>query len=124
MADSGKIKFCNQCGVHHEAPTGKRKCKGPLPDVPVHKPTAPVSTPDAEQVAEASSISDMTSGLTSLITVVSTLPTCMDVQQEQLNQLQGVIQPVVDQTMPTAATGAITKRPTIQQLWFGSDVAA
>jgi hypothetical protein len=70
MAKNGKHKFCKQFGVHHEA--GNRKCRRPLPDNLVPQ------TPNAGMIAETSDISDVTSGVASLITVVLTLATRMD----------------------------------------------
>jgi hypothetical protein len=68
---------------------------------------ASVSIPEAGLVAEANGNSIMTDSLATLITVVSTLATRMDAQQQQLNQMQGGTQPAADPMMPTAATGAI-----------------
>jgi hypothetical protein len=115
MASSGDFKQCSRCGIPHEEPTGKRKCKRPLPDGLVPQSQASVSTPEAGLVAGADGNSIMKDSLATLITIVSSLATRMDAQQDQLNQIQGGIQPAVDPVMPTAATGAIPKRPQLPQ---------
>jgi hypothetical protein len=116
MASSGDFKLCSRCGVPHEEPTGKRKCKRALPDDLVPQSQASVPTPGAGRVAGAEGTSIMQDSLTTLITVVSSLATRLDAQR--LDQLQGGIQPIqaiVEPTMPTAATGAIPKRPQLSQ---------
>jgi hypothetical protein len=118
MASSGDFKLCSRCGVPHEEPTGKRKCKRPLPDDSVPQSQASVPTPGAGRVAGAEGTSIMQDSLTTLITVVSSLATRLDAQQDQLDQLQGGIQPtqaIVEPALPTAATGAIPKRPQLPQ---------
>jgi hypothetical protein len=115
MASSGNLKHCSRCGIPHEEPTGKRKCKRPLPDDLVPQSQASVSTPEAGPVAEVNGNSIMTDSLATLITVVSTLASRMDAQQQQLNQMQGDVQPTADPMVPTAATGAIPKRSQILQ---------
>jgi hypothetical protein len=67
-------------------------------------------------IAETSGISVITSSLSSLITVVLMLTMRMDLQQEQLTQLQGVIQPAMDPSMPTTASGTIPKHQQIYPL--------
>jgi hypothetical protein len=74
--------------------------------------TGRVSTPDARLIAEASNILDVTSGLASLITVVSTR---MDTQQEQLKQLQGANQPSMDLGISAGVSGTIPKCPQVYQ---------
>jgi hypothetical protein len=63
---------------------------------------ASVSAPEAGPVAEASGSAIMQDSLATLITVVSTLAARMDAQQQQLNQMQGGIQPAAVPLQPLA----------------------
>jgi hypothetical protein len=115
MASSGPFKKCSRCGIPHEEPTGKRKCRRALPEDMVPQSQASVSAPEAGPVAETNDSAIMTDSLATLITVVSMLAARMDAQQQQLNQMQGGTQPAADSVVPTAATGTIPKRSQILQ---------
>jgi hypothetical protein len=94
-----------RCGLRHEGPTGKRRCKRPL-DV-VFEAVTEESTPEAPVMAADDRLS-------TLVSVMSQLADRMDAQQVQLNQLQEVLNGLAPPPLavPAAESGAIPKRPT------------
>jgi hypothetical protein len=98
MADNS-MRFCSKCGIKHEGPTGKRRCRR-VQMVELEPVEVMVPELDASERGDDGSDASMAN----LLTIMPRFATRMDQQQEQLSSIQAALM------SPAPESGAIPKR--------------
>jgi hypothetical protein len=93
------MKFCSKCGIKHEGPTGKRRCRRAQL---VELEPMEVMVPELDAGEHGDDGNDVR--MANLLTIMSRFATRMDQQQEQLSSIQAALM------SPAPESGAIPQR--------------
>jgi hypothetical protein len=95
------MRFCSKCGIKHEGPTGKRRCRRAQM---VELELVEVVVPELEMSASERGDDGNDARMANLLTIMSRFATRMDQQQEQLSTIQASLM------SPMPESGVIPKR--------------